>query len=657
MIADKNQQYNVDSNIGGDKIAMGIHADAMAHIMGILTDLYSDPKLAILREYSTNALDSHIEAGVTRPIEVTTPSSLSPFFTVRDYGVGLSHDDIRAIYSQYGASTKRGTNSQVGMLGLGCKSALTYASQFTLVGIKDGVRVTVVIGRDEDGAGSMTVIDTASTDEDNGVTVQVPARIADAHEFQRKADHFFRFWKPGTVLVDGKQPGHVEGLKISDRFTVIPGGQSYVVMGNVPYPATIEHGLGWQHSLVARVEIGEVNFTPSREALHYTPKTKATIQAIQTDFKAAKKGRLQEIVDDAPSHAEALTTAIKWANPLGMNRNGLKYKGTDLPDDFTVPGMITTGRSGKLSGHTTLGRVNAEVFGRTLIVEDYDAAGFTAGQKKKLMLYADTMLGGGDRQPGIQTFALLPGKIAPDARRWFPADAVIDWPTIKAIKLPKAAPKATTQWRLAGSFDCIVGGKRQYEVPAADVAKTPANSLYYIWGNLNDGSRYAAFLEGLDPNHVLVCLPGNRLDKFKRENPTVKEVTSLVKIEYDKWLKTVPAKIKKAYTLQQQARYSEIDKLDPARLVDPVLVEAIKSLKVDTSMISKAEDKWRRYGFRPTNDCLTADEFTDPLDRYPLFDYPGTGYYDPKGAERDRKIDHNYLYLAAVYAADQAAKA
>ena len=41
-------------------------------------------------------------------------------------------EDIHSIYSQYGESTKRGTNAQNGMLGLGCKSALTYTNQFTM---------------------------------------------------------------------------------------------------------------------------------------------------------------------------------------------------------------------------------------------------------------------------------------------------------------------------------------------------------------------------------------------------------------------------------------------------------------------------------------------------------------------------------------------
>src|SRR3954462_183715 len=134
---------DVTSTLEGEKIAMGISKENMGMVMTILTDLYSNPVLAVIREYSTNALDAQIEAGVDRPIEVTLPGPLSPFFKVRDYGDGLNEDDIRDIYSQYGTSTKRASNDVVGMLGLGCKSALTYTDQFTVTGIKNGVMTMV----------------------------------------------------------------------------------------------------------------------------------------------------------------------------------------------------------------------------------------------------------------------------------------------------------------------------------------------------------------------------------------------------------------------------------------------------------------------------------------------------------------------------------
>ena len=74
------------SNATGQATRMSIDESATAHLMDVLTKLYSDPELAVLREYSTNAWDSHIAAGVKRPIEVTLPTRFNPILTIRDYG-------------------------------------------------------------------------------------------------------------------------------------------------------------------------------------------------------------------------------------------------------------------------------------------------------------------------------------------------------------------------------------------------------------------------------------------------------------------------------------------------------------------------------------------------------------------------------------------
>ncbi len=123
---------NVSSNVTADA-DMTVDQDAMAHIMSVLTKLYSDEYLAVIREYSTNARDAHIAADkADQPILVTLPTALNPTLVITDNGVGLSRDELVNVYSKYGASTKRQTNQQVGSFGLGCKSAFTVAGQFTV---------------------------------------------------------------------------------------------------------------------------------------------------------------------------------------------------------------------------------------------------------------------------------------------------------------------------------------------------------------------------------------------------------------------------------------------------------------------------------------------------------------------------------------------
>jgi HSP90 family molecular chaperone len=152
---------------------MSIDPQGMAHIMGVLTNLYSDAPLAVLREYATNARDAHQAARVTRPVEIGLPTALDPILRVRDFGAGLSEQDIMGVYARYGSSTKRGCDEQVGAFGLGSKSAFTLAQQFVVNSVHDGWRTTVLFALRADGVGSVSVLHRGRTADPSGVQVEI----------------------------------------------------------------------------------------------------------------------------------------------------------------------------------------------------------------------------------------------------------------------------------------------------------------------------------------------------------------------------------------------------------------------------------------------------------------------------------------------------
>ena len=114
----------------------GISRGDESHIMTILRDtLYSDKILAVLREYSSNAWDAHRAVGKnTLPIKITLPTEMTPTLSIRDWGPGLSANEVFNIYTQYGASTKRDSDKEVGMLGIGC--LLKGQPIVTVMGVK-----------------------------------------------------------------------------------------------------------------------------------------------------------------------------------------------------------------------------------------------------------------------------------------------------------------------------------------------------------------------------------------------------------------------------------------------------------------------------------------------------------------------------------------
>jgi len=79
--------------------------------------VYNDRIKAVVREYSTNAVDACIDAKL--PVKFTThlPTALEPFFSVRDYGTGMDRETMLSLFSTVGLSTKRHSNNFNGVFG------------------------------------------------------------------------------------------------------------------------------------------------------------------------------------------------------------------------------------------------------------------------------------------------------------------------------------------------------------------------------------------------------------------------------------------------------------------------------------------------------------------------------------------------------------
>lgn len=345
------KEATVTTNVPQENVTqMSISVDGMEHIMELLTNLYKDPELAVIREYYTNALDAHVEAGVVAPVKITLPTWDDPVYKVQDFGVGMSRDDIVNIYAQYGASTKRNTNDQVGAFGLGCKSALTITQQFTLVSVKFEMKTTALIAKSVSGVNTVNIVSHVPTNEGNGTTIKIPVP-GSPYNFNSKAEKFFAFSKPGSVLVDGKQPMYaLETARLIQSPTdpslqvhLKPSsdGESYVIMGSVPYALSNNEillslerlGTKTSNSFVRMpkyfpVPIGSVDLTPSREGLRFTDKTNEVIDKCISFV-------VNDLKDIAVTELEAATTLEeifeihgRWSYMVDIDR---VWKGEDVP--------------------------------------------------------------------------------------------------------------------------------------------------------------------------------------------------------------------------------------------------------------------------------------------------------------------------------------
>lgn len=163
------------SVFNGEKGHAQVSVDNLSVIMGALIKNYSNPLTATLREWVSNAHDAHVSAGVKKPIEVSIPTRNDPVLSVRDYGEGMTHDEVVNVYLSLGNSTKRGDNTGIGGFGIGGKSALAVAEKYFLTTVKNGLKNVYLFERSDNmGLSYVRVVSDAKTDDHSGVFVQVP---------------------------------------------------------------------------------------------------------------------------------------------------------------------------------------------------------------------------------------------------------------------------------------------------------------------------------------------------------------------------------------------------------------------------------------------------------------------------------------------------
>ena len=287
-----------------------------AKAFGILSSgLYANKIRAIVREYSCNAFDSHVEAGKADcPFDVHLPNALDPYFAVRDYGVGLDDQQVRDIFTTYFESTKTETDDLIGGLGLGSKSAFSYTDNFTITAIKNGVKRIYTAFINDHGVPSVALMTEEESDEATGVEIRFAvAESWDYRKFHNEAAQVFRTFRtqPTVTGVQDFQPESVE-YQMRD---IIPGAHvvkgryyrhSTAIMGNIAYPLEVPNadqnlgdvaGLLDYCGLEIEFGIGELDIQASREGLSYIPETIAAIKSKLIAIRDAVSVRIAEEAD------------------------------------------------------------------------------------------------------------------------------------------------------------------------------------------------------------------------------------------------------------------------------------------------------------------------------------------------------------------------
>lgn len=248
--------------------------------------LYSNPIGSIVREIYTNAMEVSTP---DKPPILHCPSLISPEFWIRDFGPGLSFDQMKSVYTVAGASTKRTSNEFIGAFGLGAKSPFAYADSYTVTSWQNGIRSTYLVYRDKERIPSMSVVNEVPSSEPSGLEVRIGVSVKDVGSWweaivsQLRGMPILPTLMNTTKTIPPLPPGqHAFGpVSFNSVFSQaclrMGGPLYYVVLPTMSVPLS---GIG----LLIDAPIGSVDLTPSRENLLYSTKTKDYLKKVIEEF-------------------------------------------------------------------------------------------------------------------------------------------------------------------------------------------------------------------------------------------------------------------------------------------------------------------------------------------------------------------------------------
>lgn len=350
-----------ESNFNGESFAGRLNTAKLGSFMQNLIKNYNDPAMATLREWVSNAWDSHQKAGQTKPIKVTLPTRLATQLVVEDFGLGMSYEEVRDVYAVLLTSTKDEDDLGIGGFGIGGKSALAIADQYTMVSIKDGLKNVFIFERSSDGGLDIQVpIKNQQTEEPNGVKVSVAVDSHWVESFNEKSvNRVLRGWKSSELELVG---GSFESL----WDTLVPLGTGLynpeiftdtrsrwgsrtisVLVGPVYYSVDVRQVtrlidaalddetrrlLNWlsDNDYAIQIPIGSVTFPSSREVIEPNAKNMQVIADALRQFVQELQDLIQNKIDQFNTLKEAWNFVNSALGGVMFRNSGFEFKGRTI---------------------------------------------------------------------------------------------------------------------------------------------------------------------------------------------------------------------------------------------------------------------------------------------------------------------------------------
>jgi hypothetical protein len=365
----KSNNKNITKSADFKERSCSIDQEDMRYIASLLRNNYSNPLLATIREIIANALD----VTKSKKVDIQLPTQIEPNFIVRDFGCGLSEEDMLGLYTKYGKSTKRESNESIGGFGIGRFAPLSYTDSFIVRSVHQGHKHSYIIRVDEQDDTIVSQIESQPTKEADGIYVQVGIKKDDIHEFFKI---FKKTWwyRQDEIKLLNEDWGDVKLGKPQESNDVFDlyqnnsywedvshfGSEPYVLMGGIPYKVNeSDDWFMFKSGLVYKAEIGEFKLHHSRESLEYNPQVKQALKKASDKIFAKLNEELGSQMDKADTFYEASeimhkameTYRQRFGTKLSISSSKFKdVNGILFPKDWIKKEThITTRENGNLS--------------------------------------------------------------------------------------------------------------------------------------------------------------------------------------------------------------------------------------------------------------------------------------------------------------------
>jgi hypothetical protein len=274
----KNRESKEITNIKSSKVIQAKIGNPAKMLRMFTKDLYKHPLQTAIQEYINNAKDAHIMAKKDcSTIEITAPTIANQCVVIKDFGPGLSPDDIVNIFANITTSNKDDSDLFNGGFGIGSKSWFAVNNSFMVVSRYNKTKTYYTVNFNDKKGITISIDHEEKTNEKNGVEVILPLsnknQIKNSHKAIARAINFWSV-RPKVLNLEVKL---IEFKERNEEYSIISvdskeselmvtlGETMYSIKELPCYNKLIENEYCSGLNVVIHFKVGEIETENSQE--------------------------------------------------------------------------------------------------------------------------------------------------------------------------------------------------------------------------------------------------------------------------------------------------------------------------------------------------------------------------------------------------------